>query len=126
KPIAVMMLLVGASGAFLLAAAHSLAAGITAAICIGFGSGGELDVIPYILARAFGLRSLSTLYGFNWTAWGLAGAAGPIVVGRAFDATGSYATALAVLGCVTLAAAGLTMTLPALPDRESAAGHGGV
>ena len=119
--VAVAMLTIGATGAFLLAVAHSLPAGLVAAICIGFGSGGELDVIAYSLARAFGLRSLSTLYGFNWTAWGLAGAAGPIVVGRAFDTTGSYTTTLLVLGCVTLAAAGLMMTLPALQSREPSA-----
>lgn len=101
-----------ALGTFLLAAAHSLASGVVAAICIGFGSGGEVDVIPYLLSRRFGLRSFSTLYGLNWTAWGLAGAAGPILLGRAFDTTGSYGAALVELGCVTLAAAGLMLTFP--------------
>src|SRR5262249_53323068 len=52
-----------ALGAFLLADAHSIGAGIVAAICIGFGSGGEVDVMPYLLARHFGLRALPALYG---------------------------------------------------------------
>ena len=106
------MLVIVALGTFLLAAAHSLAAGIVAAACIGFGSGGEVDVVPYLLSRYFGLQSLSTLYGLNWTAWGLAGAAGPILLGRAFDASGSYGSALFQLGLLTLITAGLMLRLP--------------
>ena len=117
--VSVLMLTIGAAGAFLLAAAHSLPAGVAAALCIGFGSGGELDVIPYLLSRAFGLRSLSTLYGFNWTAWGWPGR--PVRSSSAAHSTRRvrYTTALLVLGCITLAAAGLMMTLPALMERES-------
>jgi len=118
--VSVVMLTIAALGAFTLAGAHSLATGLLAAACIGFGSGGEVDVIPYLLSRYFGLRSLSTLYGLNWTAWGLAGAAGPILLGRAFDATGSYTGALIELGLITLAAAALMMTLPAVSARASA------
>jgi predicted MFS family arabinose efflux permease len=109
------LLTTAAAGVFLLAGAHSLGAGMLAAACIGFGTGGEMDVTPYLLSRHFGLASLSTLYGFNWTAWGLGGAAGAIVLGRAFDATGSYTVALIELGLVTLGSAGLMLTLPAAP-----------
>ena len=118
--VSVAMLTIAALGTFLLSAAHALGTGMIAAICIGFGSGGEFDVVPYLLSRSFGLRSLSTLYGFTWTAWGLAGATGPILMGRAFDATGSYTTALVELGFITLAAAALMLTLPAVPRRAVA------
>jgi len=118
--VSVVMLTIAALGTFILAGAQSLATGLLAAACIGFGSGGEVDVIPYLLSRYFGLRSLSTLYGINWTAWGLAGAAGPILLGRAFDATGSYSVALTELGLVTLAAAALMLTLPAVSARAVA------
>ena len=69
--VSVILLLIAAAGTFALAAAESFAVGLTASICLGFGSGGETDIVPYLIARHFGLRSLSTLYGFNWTAWGL-------------------------------------------------------
>jgi predicted MFS family arabinose efflux permease len=82
-------------------------------VLIGGGSGGEIDVNPYLLSRYFGLRSLATLYGFNWMALGIGGALGPILMGRAHDATGSYATILTQLAIVTLATAGLFLTLPA-------------
>src|SRR5262245_58928132 len=93
--------------------------GVVAAMCIGFGSGGEVDVIPYLLSRHFGRRSMSVLYGLNWTAWGLAAASGALLMGRAYDATGSYSLALMELGSITLAAAGLMLTLPALEQPAS-------
>jgi MFS family permease len=115
------LLVIAASGVFLLAGAHSLWTGVLAALFIGFGAGGEIDVTPYLLSRHYGLRSFSTLYGFNWTAWGVAGALGALVLGRAFDATGSYVTTLIELGAATLVAAGLMLTLPAPPVSASVA-----
>ena len=41
--------------------------------------------------------------------------AGPILLGRAFDATGSYAAAMSQLGAITLIAAALMLTFPRLP-----------
>jgi predicted MFS family arabinose efflux permease len=101
-----------ALGTFLLGGADSFAAGVLAAAFIGFGTGGELDVVPLLLSRYFGLRSLATLYGLNWTAWGVAGAVGPILMGRAFDASGSYDSIVVGFAAVTLAAATLVLALP--------------
>jgi cyanate permease len=109
-----VLLVIAASGTMVLAASSSFAAAALAAALIGFGTGGEFDVIPYLLSRYFGLRALSTLYGLHWTAWGLAGAAGPMLMGRAFDTTGSYAVVLVGFGAATLTAAALTLTLPAV------------
>ena len=60
--------------------------------------GGEADVTPYLLSRYFGLRSFSTLYGLTWTAYAVAGAIGPVLMGRAFDVTGSYEALLGTAG----------------------------
>jgi MFS family permease len=103
---------VSALGTFLLAGARSLPIGIGAAALIGFGMGGEGDVTPYLLSRYFGLKSFSTLYGFTWTAYAMAGAVGPIIMGRAFDLSGSYSALLVQLGAATLAAASLLLLLP--------------
>lgn len=117
RRVSMALLVIAAAGVLLLAGAHSVAMGVLAAVCIGFGAGGEVDVTPYLLSRHFGLRSLATLYGFNWTAWGIAGAAGAIALGREFDATGSYVRTLIVLALATLGSAGLMLTLPALPRK---------
>jgi MFS family permease len=106
------LLFVAALGVFLLSSVHSLAAGILAAVLIGAGMGGEADVTPYLLTRYFGLKSFSTLYGFTWTAYAVAAAIGPVLMGAAFDATSSYHTFLKQVSALTLASAGLMLFLP--------------
>ena len=110
--VAVCLFALSALGTFLLAGARSFPVGMGAAALIGFGMGGEGDVTPYLLSRYFGLKSFSTLYGFTWTAYAIAGAVGPVIMGRAFDATGSYRALLMQLAAVTLAAASLMLLLP--------------
>jgi MFS family permease len=85
-----IMLLLSSAGIFLLSVATTLPAGMAAAILIGFAMGSEGDVTPYLLSRYFGLRKFSTLYAFSWTAFAVGGALGPILLGRLFDALGSY------------------------------------
>jgi predicted MFS family arabinose efflux permease len=110
------LLALAALGTFLLAGANSLGMGLVAAALIGFGMGGEADVTPYLLSRYFGLRAFSMLYGCTWTAYAIAGAIGPVLMGRAFDATGSYQTLLVTLAAATLAVAALMLLLPGYRD----------
>lgn len=110
------LLALAGAGVLLLAHAHTLGAGIAAAALIGFGMGGEADVTPYLLTRYFGLRSFSMLYGFTWTAYAFAGAIGPVLMGRAFDLTGSYVSLLTLLAAGTVAAGALMLALPRYPD----------
>jgi len=104
-----------ALGVFLLSGARSLAVGSLGAALIGAGMGGEADIIPYLLSKYFGLRSFSTLYGFTWTAYALAAALGPVLMGRAFDAAGSYEAFLLQLSVITLASGGLMLLMPNYP-----------
>jgi predicted MFS family arabinose efflux permease len=106
---------VAAGGILLLARASASLPGITAAVLIGLGVGAEADLTPYLLTRYFGLRAFSTLYGFTWTAYAIAGAIGPVWMGKAFDATGSYVSLLTLLSCATLGAAALLLWLPRYP-----------
>ena len=105
-----------AGGILLLARAGSSVPGMAAAVLIGLGVGAEADLTPYLLTRYFGLRAFSTLYGFTWTAYAIAGAIGPVWMGKAFDATGSYASLLSLLSITTLGAAGLLLLLPRYPS----------
>ncbi len=114
------LLAAAALGAFLLARATSLPEGMVAAALIGFGMGGEADVTPYLLSRYFGLRSFSVLYGLTWTFYACAGALGPILMGHAFDLTGSYEALLVRLAIATLAVAGLMLFLPRYTVARSA------
>jgi predicted MFS family arabinose efflux permease len=107
-----VLLIMAGAGTLLLSQAESLPAGLAAAALIGFGMGGEADVTPYVLAKYLGLRAFATLYGLTWTAYAIAGATGPVLMGRAFDVTGSYEALLAVLAGVTLASAFVMLLLP--------------
>jgi MFS family permease len=113
-----VMLSLAAVGTLLLAYAQSTAAGAIAAMLIGLGMGGEADVTPYMLARYFGLRAFATLYGFTYTAYAAAGAIGPVLMGKAFDATGSYTTLLTQLAVITFAAASVMLLMPPTPAPE--------
>jgi cyanate permease len=67
---------------------------------------------------------LSILYGFSWTAYAIAGAIGPVIMGKAFDATGSYQAMLSGLALLTLVAASLMLLLPqyrTTPTADTAA-----
>jgi MFS family permease len=119
KHVAFVLLAIAALGVYLLAGATSFSAGALAAVCIGFGTGGEVDVVPYLLSRYFGIQSLATLFGVIWTAVGLASTAGPILMGRVFDATGSYASVLSALAVGVIATAGLMLTLPSYQPRRA-------
>ena len=72
----------------------------------------EADVAPYLLARYFGRKHFSVLYGLTWTAYAIGGATGPMVVGHFYDRAGSYQPRCIVgLACTTLLAAGLSLFL---------------
>ncbi len=104
--------LLAAVGILLLAQLKALPTACAAAICIGIGLGSEADITPYLLTRYFGLESFSTLYGFTWTFYAIAGALGPVILGRAYDATGSYTSLLTILAYAMAGAASLMLLLP--------------
>jgi len=110
--VAFVVNLITALGIFLLARASSFPAGCLAAALIGVGAGGEAAITPYLLTRYFGLRAFSTLYGLTWTFYAAAGAIGPVILGRAFDATGSYSSLLVLLAAALGLTAATNLFLP--------------
>ena len=114
--VALVINLITALGIFLLARATSFPAGCLAAALIGVGAGGEAAITPYLLMRYFGLRAFSTLYGLTWTFYAAAGAIGPLILGRAFDATGSYSSLLILLAAALGVAAATNLLLPHYSD----------
>lgn len=117
--VAFVVSLITAAGIFLLAHASSFPAGCFAAALIGVGAGGEAAITPYLLTRYFGLRAFSTLYGLTWTFYAAAGAIGPVILGRAFDLTGSYTSLLVVLAGALALAAAMNLLLPKYPDASA-------
>jgi MFS family permease len=115
--VAFVINLATAGGIFMLANANSFVSGAAAAALIGIGAGGEAAITPYLLTRYFGLRAFSTLYGLTWTFYAAAGAAGPVILGRTFDATGSYTSLLSTLAIALAVAAAIMLLLPKYPNQ---------
>jgi MFS family permease len=111
--IAVASLLAAGAGMLLLSHASTFSAAAPAAFIAGLGAGCELDLIPYMLRRYFGLRSFSTLYGLIYTVFAVSGAIAPLIVGHIYDTTGSYTGILNIFCAVTLIAAVAMFALPA-------------
>jgi MFS family permease len=80
---------------------------LVGAFLVGLGFGAEVDIIAYLMSRYFGLRSLGTAFGFAFSVFVLAGGLGPLIMGFAFDHTGSYRVPLSGFSLATLAAAAL-------------------
>ena len=114
--VALVINLTTALGILLLARANSFPAGCLAAALIGVGAGGEAAITPYLLTRYFGRRAFSTLYGLTWTFYAAAGAIGPVILGRAFDATGSYSSLLVLLAATLGLVATTNLLLPRHAD----------
>lgn len=65
-------------------------AAFAGAFLVGLGLGAEVDLIPYLASRYFGLRDFGKVYSTLFAAFALAGALGPLIMGAGFDRTGSY------------------------------------
>jgi len=120
------VLILAASGTLILAFAGTAGAALFGAALLGIGLGSEADVAPYLLARYFGRKHFSVLYGLTWTAYAIGGGIGPVVVGHLYDRAGSYEPRLIVfLALVAFAAAGVSLLLRS-DGKGSAAGREGI
>ncbi len=106
---------IAAVGVAILSQAHEITTAFLGAALIGLGMGAEADVMPYLISRYFGLASFSEIYGYAFTAYALAGALGPLLMGWSFDRFHSYSTALLGLAVAMLTGAAVLASLPRYP-----------
>jgi predicted MFS family arabinose efflux permease len=107
--VAFVLLSLPAIGCWLLA--HGPVDYRTALLCIGligFAAGVEYDLMAFLVARYFGMRSYATIYGSLYGCFALGAGVGPLLFGNAFDKTHSYSHML-VVSCVILVAAALML-----------------
>jgi MFS family permease len=86
--------------------------GPIAACLTGIALGAELDVMPYLVSRYFGMRAFGAIYGTCFGAFTLGMATGPLLMGYGFDLTHSYRSPLSVLLVLLGAAVVVTAMLP--------------
>lgn len=77
----------------------------------GIGYGALLSLFPSTVSDYYGMKNFGTNYGVLYTAWGIAGAIGPVIAGWVVDTTGTYNMAYtisAALMAITLACTFIT------------------
>ncbi len=86
----------------------------TALLCIGligFAAGVESDLMAFLVARYFGMRSYATIYGTLYGCYALGAGLAPLAFGAAYDQTHSYAGMLMFTGVVAIVAAAMLLSL---------------
>ena len=69
---------------------------------MGFCYGGIITVYPIFIAKTFGADLGAQVYGYVFTAWGIAGLLGPMIAGIIYDVTTNYNGAMIIAGLIAL------------------------
>jgi hypothetical protein len=59
-----------------------------AAFLIDIGQGAELDIIPYMASRYFGLAAFAEIYGYLFAVFTFGGVVGPVLMGQSIRRIG--------------------------------------
>ena len=90
-----------------------------AAILIGVAMGAEVDLVSYLVARYFGLRSYGAIYGAQYSAFLLGTGISPVLMGVLFDRLGNFHAAQGLaITCLVVAAFGM-LALPRFDDHRN-------
>lgn len=117
--IAGLILLLPAFGCASLAAGNfSPPAIIAAVLSVGIAAGSEVDLLPYLTARYFGLRNYGKIYGWVFVLFYAGVGLGPPFLGWMFERNGDYVAALMILGPLLAAGAAVVATLGRAPELK--------
>jgi MFS family permease len=89
--------------------------GILVTILLGLGVGAEGDVLGYITAKYFGVRSFGPIFGAMTGLFALGAGVGPYGMSLLRDHLGSYSGIVMLLFCALLICSGLFVTLGRYP-----------
>jgi OFA family oxalate/formate antiporter-like MFS transporter len=83
---------------------NSVALFTTAVAIVGFCYGGGFGTMPSFTADFFGARYMGGIYGWILLAWGAGAIPSPILIARVRQTTGTYVTAINIIGVVMVIA----------------------
>ncbi|NHO65806.1 MFS transporter [Aestuariicella hydrocarbonica] len=89
---------------------------VIVAVLLGLGLGAEMDLLSFLVSRYWPQKSFGTIYGPLFGIFSIGTASGPLLVGLAFDHSGSYTYAL--FTAIVLAAL-IAILCTLLPRYES-------
>lgn len=97
--VALVMISLPALACYLLSDAHLTTGSARISIMlIGMAAGIEYDLMAFLVARYFGMKSYGAIYGAQYGFFAFGAGLAPVVFGRAFDKTGSYSSVLVLAG----------------------------
>ena len=101
------------------------AAFYAAVLMIGLGQGAEIDIVAFMIARYFGLRSYATIYSLSTLGIALGVALGASLIGLSYDRFGNYDAAVMVASASFALAALLYLAMGPYPEsaQEKALAH---
>jgi MFS family permease len=94
---------------------------VAACVLIGIGTGAEFDISAYLLARYFGMRDFSRLYGLLLGIVTFCSALAPALFGVLYRHRGSYESMLEVAVACFIVGPALLLTLGPVPRWASRA-----
>jgi MFS family permease len=89
-----------------------------AVVLSGLATGAEVDILPYLVSRYFGVVRYSRVYGWVLSAFSAGAAIGPVAAGWVHDTSGHYTAALFCFMVLAMIGASLIATLGAPPRFE--------
>ena len=78
---------------------------------IGLAAGAEYDLLAFMVARYFGMKSYSGIYGVLYSCYALGAGVGPVAFGASFDRTHSYSESLHIAMALFLVPSLLMLSL---------------
>jgi MFS family permease len=108
---AVIFLFPLGSCALLLADGANPVSQVAAAVLFGLTVGAEIDVIAYLTARRFGMKSYGTIFGALMSALSVGVALGPLTAGAFFDYFGGYSQFLLLTSAAMVLSALALLTI---------------
>jgi predicted MFS family arabinose efflux permease len=108
---AVLLSAPAAACQILLASDLSYHAAMLAIALIGMAAGAEYDLLAYMVARYFGMKSYGSIYGSLYSFFALGAGLGPVFFGANFDRTHAYHLSLNLASVLFIAPALLLLLL---------------
>jgi OFA family oxalate/formate antiporter-like MFS transporter len=99
------------AGALVLSATGSLGLVLVGLTLVGTAYGATIAIFPFAVRARVGADAYPHVYGRIFTAWGMAGLAGPVTAGWLFDLNTSYRLPLILAALAALLAALATSQL---------------
>lgn len=102
---AIPFLLAGFLGMVMLITVSSTVLIVLALVLLGTSMGAEIEFSAYFVRRYFGTRSYGELYGLILAVFTIGTTTGPLLLGEAYDLSGSYRIGAVTGACLMLTAA---------------------